>query len=391
MANTVRDIYIISIDGTRSMGVANVETIANRVMESFRAAEYEVNVVTNLDSLNELVRSNRRNVVLINAHGETIPMHPSWGEDWRAYLIRLGTLARDFGWTIVSVTGYPFFYYSRGGNVTQIQPAERLNGLGAFLSVVEGQVRGAFWSLVDLTMEGRNSASLSDVVVFPDKLWISRCFIWDNLQPTKIFYVAGPIIGAAAIPIGRGFLVYNGMMPIDFGTSPNQYSDELLARFASLFTLGTIKRVLRHGRAEYPLEILNRVATDISNELPPLIQTRITREKQVQRQVNSILRLRFTELDFRWEQFQFPYASKSYRPDFISERVNMAIDVKLCNKDEKINRIVDEINADITAYRTRFRYLLFVVYDTDRHVPDPLAFVRDFERYNAGVKVLLVR
>jgi hypothetical protein len=240
-------------------------------------------------------------------------------------------------------------------------------------------------------MEGKNSASQSDALVFPDKLWISRCFIWDNPQPAKIFYAAGPIIGAAAIPIGRGFFVYNGMMSIDFGTSPSPYSDELLARFASLFTISTIRRVLRRGRPEYPLEILNRIATDVSNELPSLIQTAPTREKHVQRQVNSILRLRYSDLDFRWEQFQFPYSSKSYKPDFISERVNMAIDVKLCNKDKKANRIVDEINADITAYKTRFKYLLFVVYDTDRHVQDPMAFTRDFERYNAGVKVLVVR
>jgi len=202
-----------------------------------------------------------------------------------AYLTRLGILARDQGWTLVSITGYPLFYYSRGDNVIQIQPVERprgqgrANGLGIFISVVEGQVQGAFWSSVDLTMEGRSAASILDAFVLPDKLWISRCFVW-SLQPAKIFYAAGPILGAASMPIGRGFFVYNGMMPIDFGTSPSQYSDGLLARLASFFTLSTIRRVLTGGRTEYPLEILNRIATDISNELPPLFQTAPRREKQ---------------------------------------------------------------------------------------------------------------
>ena len=84
-----------------------------------------------------------------------------------------------------------------------------------------------------------------------------------------------------------------------------------------------------------PMEILNRIALDISSELRRLVQTTPKREKQVQRQVNNILRLRHEDLDFRWDQFQFPYSSKSYKPDFISERVNVAIDVKLCNKTQR--------------------------------------------------------
>jgi hypothetical protein len=397
MTNRDSEIAIININGTRSMYISNTEGVSNILVEILTSAGYSPQVITDLDTLDDLVRSNQQNLVLINAHGEAIPMHSSWEEDWVEYLTRLGILVRDQGWTLVSITGYPLFYYSRGDNVTQIQPVirpggqGRVNGLGTFISVAEGQVQGAFWSPVDLTMEGKSAASISDGLVLPDKLWISRCFVWLNLQPTKKFYAAGPIIGAASIPIGRGSFVYNGMMPTDFGTSTGQYSDGLLARMASFFTLSTIRRVLTGGTTVYPLEILNRIATDISNELPPLFQATPRREKQVQRQVNSILRLRYQDLDFRWDQLEFPYSSKSYKPDFVSERVNMAIDVKLCNRAQKANRIVDEINADITAYKTRFQYLLFVVYDTDRHIQNPMTFTGDFERYNAGVRVFVVR
>ena len=390
MADRINEISIVAIDNTRSEWVASKDTISRTLVDNFRNADYEVSIISELGDLDGLVRDERRNVVLVNAHGEAIPMPDSWGEDWRGYLTRIGTLARDFGWTIVSITGYPFFYYSRGDTVTRIQPVERVDGLGALISVVNGQVRGTFWSPVDLTMEGKGVASEFDAFVPPDKLWVSRCFVWDNPRPTRIFYAAGPFVGAAAIPIGMGFLVYNGMMSVDFGTGPNQYSDELLAKFAFLFAVGTIRRVRRRHGLEYPMEILNRIALDISSELRRLVETTPKREKQVQRQVNNILRLRHDDLNFRWDQFQFPYSSKSYKPDFISERANVAIDVKLCNNNRKVNRIVEEINSDITAYKSRFKYLLFVVYDTNRYIRDPMAFTGDFERHNAGVRVLVV-
>jgi hypothetical protein len=115
-----------------------------------------------------------------------------------------------------------------------------------------------------------------------------------------------------------------------------------------------------------------------------------TTERQVQRQLQVFLNLRYRHLNFRKEQVQFPYSTKSYKPDFVSTSAGIAVDVKLCNSENRVNKLVDEINADITGYRSHYRYLFFVVYDTNRNILDPLAFTQDFERYNPGVRVVVI-
>ncbi len=238
-------------------------------------------------------------------------------------------------------------------------------------------------------MEGRTAASWLHALL-PERLWISRCFVWDNPTPTKTYYSAGPFVGAASIPMGRGFLIYNGMMSTDFGTSPSEYSDTLLAQYASIFTLDTVRRLVRAKVVEYPTQVLNELKRDLSDELPKLVETIPKREREVQKHVNTVLGLRYKDLDFRWEQFEFPYSIKSYKPDFISERASIAIDVKLCKKEARARGLVDEINADITAYKTHFGWILFLVYDTDKWIEDPMSFTGDFERHNAGVLVSVV-
>ena len=58
-----------------------------------------------------------------------------------------------------------------------------------------------------------------------------------------------------------------------------------------------------------------------------------------------------------------PYSVKNYKPDFTFEGLDLAIEVKLCNKPEREKAIVEEINSDIPAYQTKYRYVIFVIYD----------------------------
>jgi hypothetical protein len=139
-------------------------------------------------------------------------------------------------------------------------------------------------------------------------------------------------------------------------------------------------------RVKAPLEIrvtekgtsptLDAVVSQIELKLRPIIRTKPEKETEVQNALENL----FTSLDydFEREQVTFSYSTKSYRPDFTSDAMSTAIDVKLCKKPEDEKRIIEEINSDILPYKTRYKRLLFVVYD--------LGCIRNVAKFAEGIE-----
>lgn len=68
-------------------------------------------------------------------------------------------------------------------------------------------------------------------------------------------------------------------------------------------------------------------------------------------------------VDYDRETGRIKVSAKETIPDFIFERLNLALEVKLCKDVKRISSIIDEINADIQAYSRKYEKLLFVIYD----------------------------
>jgi len=62
------------------------------------------------------------------------------------------------------------------------------------------------------------------------------------------------------------------------------------------------------------------------------------------------------------------------RPYFTFPPINLAVELKLCNRPEREKEIIAEINDDIVAFKTKYRNLVFAVYD--------LGFIRDMDRFS---------
>ncbi len=94
-------------------------------------------------------------------------------------------------------------------------------------------------------------------------------------------------------------------------------------------------------------------------------------------------------LEYRREKVTIEYSSKSFVPDFTFESLNLIVEVKLCKSASKEKTIIDEINADIPAYQTRYSRVIFVIYD--------LGFIRDVDKFrsgiegNPGIRVLVIK
>ena len=94
-------------------------------------------------------------------------------------------------------------------------------------------------------------------------------------------------------------------------------------------------------------------------------------------------------IDYDRESGKFEFSGKEYIPDFVIPKLGLCVEVKLL-RDGKKSRVVEEINADITAYKKKYNRQLFVVYDLGV-IRDELEFRRDIENAGEGIKVVLIK
>jgi len=115
------------------------------------------------------------------------------------------------------------------------------------------------------------------------------------------------------------------------------------------------------------------------------------RETEIQDAIEQLLigRGLAKGLDYDRETGRVKVSIKEVKPDFIFTRLGLALEVKLSKDKEKSREIVDEINADITAYGKKYPYILFVVYDLGS-IRDETEFKQDLESID-GVSVIVVK
>ena len=82
--------------------------------------------------------------------------------------------------------------------------------------------------------------------------------------------------------------------------------------------------------------------------------------------------------DYDRETGRVKTSGKESVPDFIFPNLNLCLEVKLSKSPDKLRSIVDEINADIRAYATRYERQLYVVYD--------LGMIRDEAEFKSGLE-----
>jgi hypothetical protein len=110
-------------------------------------------------------------------------------------------------------------------------------------------------------------------------------------------------------------------------------------------------------------------------------------EKEVQNTLETVFRAR--ALPFEREKVTITYSSKNYIPDFTFASLDLVVETKICNRSGKEKELIDQINADIVAYQTKYTNLLFVVYDLGL-IRDEAKFITDIQR-NANVRVLVIK
>jgi len=127
-----------------------------------------------------------------------------------------------------------------------------------------------------------------------------------------------------------------------------------------------------HGKDTGPeSSALLRILNLLERKLRKAVRVRPTREREIQDALENLLI--GADIGYSRETDSIEYSSKTYTPDFTFQRLNLALEVKLCNRAEREKEIIAEMNDDILAYKTKYGNLLFGIYD--------LGFIRDTDRF----------
>lgn len=150
-------------------------------------------------------------------------------------------------------------------------------------------------------------------------------------------------------------------------------TDGFRDRLGSL--IGFLKADVEEEKEEGSADTL-KIITGIQRSLRKFFRIKPTSEKEIQDKLEDLFNAQ--QLSFRREQEHISYSSKTYIPDFTFDDINCAVEGKFCNSDRREKEMIAEINDDIQAYSTRYKNLIFVVYD--------MGFIRDEEKFKQDIE-----
>ena len=140
---------------------------------------------------------------------------------------------------------------------------------------------------------------------------------------------------------------------------------------------------------DYVDDETNNLQNLINSRFRSLFRNTPNNEKEVQDKLEDFFIANNYDkgIDYDRETGKFNYSGREYIPDFIVPKLKLCIEVKLLKDSNRKSRIIEEINADVTAYSKQYDQILFVVYDLGV-IRDELEFKRDIEA--SGNNIVLI-
>lgn len=144
------------------------------------------------------------------------------------------------------------------------------------------------------------------------------------------------------------------------------------------------------GSIDFVDDEFDNIENFFQSKLRTVVFQKPEKEVEIQNAIESLLLGRgFSKgTDYDRESGKFEFSGKEYIPDFIIPKMSLCIEVKLLREGRK-SKVIEEISADITAYKKAYQRQLFIVYDLGV-IQNEVEFKRDIEMID-GVKVIVVK
>ena len=131
---------------------------------------------------------------------------------------------------------------------------------------------------------------------------------------------------------------------------------------------------------------------DIENAInralrPSFREKQPSSEIEVQDAIENILNS--IGISFSREKENSVVGQRAFIPDFVVNDLDLAIEVKLATQKHDTSAIQEEITSDITAYKTKWKHILFIIYDNGVII-DPYKFrLENMKLF--GVSVIVIK
>jgi REase_DpnII-MboI len=161
--------------------------------------------------------------------------------------------------------------------------------------------------------------------------------------------------------------------------------------FDTAYSNTALLKSLLEGEIGYAEDQTHNLMDFIQGNLRRAVFVAPDRELEIQNGIEALIvgRGMAKGTDYDRETGRVKTSGKECVPDFIFPHLKLCLEVKLSKSTEKLRAIVDEINADIRAYGTKYERQLYVVYDLGT-IRDEAEFKRDLEAA-PGVSVLVIK
>lgn len=146
---------------------------------------------------------------------------------------------------------------------------------------------------------------------------------------------------------------------------------------------------------ENEVDFVNDEYSNLENFLKTKLRTVMFEQPTKEKDVQNAIEMLFVGkgwnkgIDYDRESGKFEFSGKEYIPDFVVKKLDLCIEVKLL-KDNRKSHVIEEINADITAYNKEYKRQLFIVYDLG-FIRDEIEFKRDIENSGDEIRVIVVK
>lgn len=218
-------IYILNVRDSQGWW-STPELLAVRIVDLLESAAEDLGlrlrvvVIDSIEEWEDLFNRSPSDAVVINAHGELVPVPPRYGADWQSFYRDLAMNIVYKGWVWVNPIGYGFYYVTYNYTRTErgwewelltVGPAG-LDTLGGWLGIVATAWPEAAGGTPHLTDLGRHAF---DVLGYnlPDTPNAPRP-ITTNVPASWYFYSLErenvTAYSCVAFQIGRGALLWGG-------------------------------------------------------------------------------------------------------------------------------------------------------------------------------------
>ncbi|RLF15517.1 MAG: hypothetical protein DRJ66_04265 [Thermoprotei archaeon] len=219
-----KKIYVLCVREAGESWVDKNE-MRSSVVGYLKALGLKCEVIESVDEWEALIKEAPEGVIIINCHGEVIPIPTSYGDDYESFYNDLAELIKNKGWIFVQMVGFGFCMV---GNTKTVGESYGVEEEAIFRALgLEGLVDPWYTGTAELSGTLGKNVSKAIGVSIPETVAVDTAiaiavdqlpehvkvlWYWYKVPESEETWQGYPYLGVVALKIGKGILVWGGLV-----------------------------------------------------------------------------------------------------------------------------------------------------------------------------------